>query len=39
MEEYLDVEELKKMHPQNLMEAMCYNLYRSPGIIVSYSEN
>ena len=26
---------IKKMHTQNLMEAMCYNLYRSPGIIVS----
>ena len=24
---------IKKMHSQNLMEAMCYNLYRSPGII------
>jgi len=29
---------IKKMHTQNLMEAMCYNLYRSPGIIASYSE-
>lgn len=26
---------MAKMHTQNLMEAMCYNLYRSPGIIVS----
>ena len=26
---------LTKMHTQNLMEAMCYNLYRSPGIIAS----
>ena len=26
---------IQKMHTQNLMEAMCYNLYRSPGIIVS----
>lgn len=26
---------LEKMHTQNLMEAMCYNLYRSPGIIAS----
>ena len=26
---------LDKMHTQNLMEAMCYNLYRSPGIIAS----
>lgn len=24
-----------KMHTQNLMEAICYNLYRSPGIIAS----
>ena len=24
---------MNKMHTQNLMEAMCYNLYRSPGII------
>jgi IS5 family transposase len=30
---------IKKMHTQNLMEAMCYNLYRSPGIIVSNSKN
>lgn len=26
---------LEKMHTQNLMEALCYNLYRSPGIIAS----
>jgi len=26
---------LDKMHTQNLMEAMAYNLYRSPGIIMS----
>jgi len=26
-----------KMHTQNLMEAICYNLYRSPGIIASSS--
>ncbi len=26
---------IEKMHTQNLMEAMCYNLYRSPGIIMS----
>lgn len=26
---------LAKMHTQNLMEAMAYNLYRSPGIIMS----
>lgn len=30
---------LSKMHTQNLMEAMCYNLYRSPGIIASNCEN
>ena len=29
---------LSKMHTQNLMEAMCYNLYRSPGIIASNCE-
>ena len=29
---------IKKMHTQNLMEAMCHNLYRSPGIIASYYE-
>ena len=28
----------EKMHTQNLMEAMCYNLYRSPGIIMSNSK-
>ena len=26
---------IEKMHTQNLMEAICYNLYRSPGVIVS----
>ncbi|WP_206531845.1 MULTISPECIES: transposase [Sphingobacterium] len=26
---------IAKMHTQNLMEAIAYNLYRSPGIIVS----
>lgn len=26
---------IEKMHTQNLMEAICYNLYRSPGIIIS----
>ena len=26
---------MKKMHTQNLMEAICYNLYRSPEIITS----
>ncbi len=30
---------IDKMHTQNLMEAVCYNLYRSPGIIASNSEN
>jgi len=29
---------IEKMHTQNLMEAMCYNLYRSPGIVMSNSE-
>lgn len=29
---------ITKMHTQNLMEAMCYNLYRSPGIIASNSK-
>ena len=29
---------MEKMHTQNLMEAMCYNLYRSPGILVSNCE-
>lgn len=28
---------LEKMHTQNLMEAMCYNLYRAPGIVMSNS--
>lgn len=28
-----------KMHTQNLLEAVCYNLYRSPGIIASNSKN
>jgi len=28
-----------KMHTQNLMEAISYNLYRSPGIIASNCEN
>jgi IS5 family transposase len=30
---------LEKMHTQHLMQAIAYNLYRSPGIIVSNSEN
>lgn len=30
---------LEKMHTQNLMEAICYNLYRSPGIIASNCKN
>jgi IS5 family transposase len=29
---------MEKMHTQNLMEAMCYNLYRSPGILASNCE-
>ena len=29
---------IKKMHTQNLLEATCYNLYRSPGILMSNSE-
>ena len=29
---------ISKMHTQNLMEALCYNLYRSPGIIASNSQ-
>lgn len=28
---------LEKMHTQNLMESMAYNLYRAPGIIMSNS--
>ena len=30
---------LKKMHIQNIMEAICYNLYRSPGIIATNCKN
>ena len=30
---------MEKMHTQNLMEAMCYNLYRCPGIIASNCKN
>lgn len=30
---------MNKMHTQNLMEALCYNLYRSPGIIASNCKN
>jgi IS5 family transposase len=26
---------MEKMHTQNLLEALCYNLYRSPGIVTS----
>ena len=29
---------MEKMHTQNLMEAICYNLYRSPGIIAINSQ-
>ena len=31
--------EIEKMHTQNLMEAISYNLYRSPGIIASNRKN
>jgi len=30
---------MEKMHTQNLMEAVCYNLYRSPGIVASNCKN
>ena len=30
---------MKKMHTQNLMEAMCCHLYRSPGIIAFNCKN
>lgn len=30
---------IEKMHTQNLMEALSYNLYRSPGIIASSPKN
>jgi len=30
---------INKMHTQNLMEAICYNLYRSPGIIAANCQN
>jgi len=29
---------MEKMHTQNLMEALCYNLYRSPGIVAFNSK-
>ncbi len=29
---------IQKMHTQHLMEAICYNLYRSPGIVASNSQ-
>ena len=29
---------IEKMHTQNLMEALCYNLYRSPRILASNGE-
>lgn len=29
---------VQKMHTQNLIEAICYNLYRSPGIVASNSK-
>jgi IS5 family transposase len=31
--------DINKMHTQNLIEAMCYNLYWRPGIIASNSKN
>jgi hypothetical protein len=30
---------LAKTHTQHLLEAIAYNLYRAPGIIVSNSKN
>jgi len=30
---------MEKMHTQNLLEGMCYNLYRSLGIIASNCKN
>jgi IS5 family transposase len=30
---------MKKMHTQSLMAAMCYNLYRSPGIFAFNRKN
>lgn len=30
---------MEKMHTQNLMEAICYNLYRSPGILATNYKN
>lgn len=30
---------IEKMHTQNLIEAICYNLYRSPGIIATNCKN
>ena len=30
---------IEKMHTQNLMEAVCYNLYRSPRIVASNCKN
>jgi len=30
---------MEKMHTKNLTEAMCYNLYRSPGIVATNSQN
>ena len=30
---------MRKMHTKNLMEAMCYYLYRSPGIFASNCKN
>jgi IS5 family transposase len=30
---------IAKMHTQNVIEAICYNLYRSPGIVMSNCQN
>ena len=30
---------MEKMHTQNLMEAVCYNLHRNPGIVASNCKN
>ncbi|MEI6865454.1 hypothetical protein [Flavicella sp.] len=30
---------MEKMHTQNLIEAICYNLHRSPRIIATNSKN
>lgn len=30
---------IEKMHSQNLLDAMCYNLYRNPGLMASNYKN